>query len=366
MKALKSLLNYSLPLVPSYDTGNVAEDSLCFALYVLKYNSFPNISTFKEIDGSKFGKQFLKNRIILKETIKGGNVVGSQEIFSFDDKLFVALRNRFDRAGLTPWDDLSPIMDFSLASQACVFYKEKKDIKFIEDFFKKNPLKKNERELGLVVMEYKELSLKNMPIKNIDIDFDLNYNADFKQAHKLIVDKLKTQTKGIVFLHGVPGSGKTSYLRWLIANIEKRFIYLPPDLSYILSQPDFLSFLINYPNAILIIEDGENVLLDRTTNKDNAVSNILNLSDGLLSDCLNIQIIVTYNVKGNELDAALFRKGRVICDYEFGTLSEDRVVKLCKKLKKHIIKKSVTLGEIYYDEEDDFAKPQRGKIGLTK
>lgn len=52
-----------------------------------------------------------------------------------------------------------------------------------------------------------------------------------------------------------------------------------------------------------------------------AVSSLLNLSDGILSDILKTSVIVTYNCPKQDVDDALKRKGRLQMDYEFSALS---------------------------------------------
>ena len=46
-----------------------------------------------------------------------------------------------------------------------------------------------------------------------------------------------------------------------------------------ISSPGFLPFLMKYENAVLIIEDAENIIKDRndTTTPSQAVANLLNL-----------------------------------------------------------------------------------------
>ena len=45
--------------------------------------------------------------------------------------------------------------------------------------------------------------------------------------------------KGIVLLHGLPGTGKTTYLRYLIGKIKKRILFLSPNVAGNLMDPDF-------------------------------------------------------------------------------------------------------------------------------
>ena len=78
------------------------------------------------------------------------------------------------------------------------------------------------------------------------------------------------------------------------------------------------------------------------------MTNLLNLSDGLLNDMLNLQIICTFNVDLKKLDSALLRPGRLIARKEFKALSELDANLLAQRLGiKHHFKGPATLGEIY-------------------
>jgi hypothetical protein len=109
---------------------------------------------------------------------------------------------------------------------------------------------------------------------------------------------------------------------------------------------------MQHPNSILIIEDSENIILDRkdTLNPNQAVSNLLNLSDGLLGDAMHQQIITTFNCEMKGIDPALLREGRLIVEHKFEKLSIDNARQLYKEL--HIegadeIQEPMTLAEIY-------------------
>ena len=58
-------------------------------------------------------------------------------------------------------------------------------------------------------------------------------------------------------------------------------------------------------------EDAEKVIGDRQNSGSSVgVSNLLNLSDGILGDILNIHVIATFNMDKERIDSALLRKGR--------------------------------------------------------
>lgn len=191
-----------------------------------------------------------------------------------------------------------------------------------------------------------------------------HYNKGFNAASAKIVDELNsTERNGLVLLHGGAGTGKTSYMKYLLTQVEdKKLIYMPPDMVQHLSSPGFVSFLIaNAKKSILLIEDAENILKKREYDQNQSVSNILNISDGILGDIMQIQIVATFNCNIDEIDPALRRPGRLIKEYYFDKLGIEETSLLLKKvysdtkdqLRSAKIKKLIssnprmTLAEIY-------------------
>ena len=78
----------------------------------------------------------------------------------------------------------------------------------------------------------------------------------------------------------------SSEIRYLVSLIKKRVIFLPPNMAAAITSPELISVLINHPNSIFVIEDAENIIVDRERAGYSPVSALLNISDGLLSDCL--------------------------------------------------------------------------------
>jgi hypothetical protein len=203
-------------------------------------------------------------------------------------------------------------------------------------------------EINLIVQNRNRLELKAMEIKRTKLDLTLFYEDDFKEVDTVIQKRLKQKNdKGIVLLHGLPGTGKTTYLRYLVGKIKKRVLFLSPSVAGNLMNPDFIELLIDNPNTVLIIEDAENIIMDRKYNNSSSVSNLLNISDGLLADFLNVQLICTFNSSLTMVDSALIRKGRLIAKYEFGKLGLEK----SKRLSAHfgfdtVIDKPMTIAEI--------------------
>lgn len=232
----------------------------------------------------------------------------------------------------------------------------------------KAPAKDENYEINIITLDGNRLDLKQLAIKPTALDIDLYYNDDFKVVNATIKERLaKDNDKGIILLHGLPGTGKTTYLRHLIGNMKKKVLFVSPGVAINLMNPEFIDLLIDNPNAVLVIEDAENIIMDRKYNSGSSVSNLLNISDGLLSDCLNVQIICTFNSALNLIDSALLRKGRLIAKYEFGKLDVNKAIKLSEHLGlKQSINKAITLAEITNPEETHYKAPQVQVIGFRR
>ena len=200
-----------------------------------------------------------------------------------------------------------------------------------------------------------------------EIDLELNYGKEFVKKHETIIERLNQQNgSGLVVLNGKPGTGKTTYIKYLTTQIEKRIIFVPPSMAESLTGPNLLPFLMENKNSILIIEDAEKVIGCRESSEtNNSVSNILNMTDGILGDCLSLQVIATLNTPREKIDKALLRKGRLIAEHEFKELPEENVKRLFEKLKvKKDVTKPLTLTEIYNHDEDDQVTEPKKYIGF--
>jgi len=216
-------------------------------------------------------------------------------------------------------------------------------LKSYQERNKRQPL-----EINLVIQQGSRMFLREMEIKRTRLDLELFYEDDFKEADATIVKRLKSKKdKGIVLLHGLPGTGKTTYLRHLVGKIKKRVLFLSPSVAGNITNPDFIELLVNNPETVLIIEDAEQIIMSRKYNSNSAVSNLLNVSDGLLADFLNVQIICTFNSSLSAIDSALLRKGRLIARYEFGKLGINKAQVLSKHLGfDTLINEPMTIAEI--------------------
>ena len=229
---------------------------------------------------------------------------------------------------------------------------------------------KKKCSINLIKSEMGHLDTEEYDLIVPDMDLELNYGSEFIKVHDVIIDRLnKNNDKGIILLHGEPGTGKTSYIKYLTKLIkDKDILFIPPSMAEMLSEPSIIPFLMDQRNTVLIIEDAERVISDREGNGSPAgVSNILNLTDGILADCLNIQVIATFNMKRERIDQALLRKGRLIAEHKFEKLSTEETNKLLKHLgKSQEVNEAMSLADIYNIDVELFKSTNKNtsKIGL--
>ncbi|WP_293686163.1 MULTISPECIES: AAA family ATPase [unclassified Spirosoma] len=226
----------------------------------------------------------------------------------------------------------------------------------------------NQTHIYLIQSGLGGLHTERVEILPPEIDLELHYNDDFPAVHERLVALLaQPKSKGLILLHGEPGTGKTTYIKYLSSLVKKDMLILPPYMTNYLTSPEIIPFLLDNKDSVLIIEDAERILQSREAGGDtNSVSNILNLTDGLLADCMHIQVIATFNASKHLLDKALLRKGRLMVDYAFGKLAPTKANRLLEHLSMdYRTSQPMTLADIFnLDEQTVSGERQEVRMGF--
>lgn len=333
-------------------------------IFLLKYGKIPSTSVDKTIYTDKILKYF--REVGFKEFSKlsnlggrNGIMRGSDEVLWICDERKLLLKTKKDKSS----KEMKVILYYSLEYGEL---NEQIDISFLD----KHKIRKKKSTISLIRSQgggY--LDLEEYEVKIPKTNLKLNYGEEFEKIHQTIIKKLNTKgEKGIVLLHGEPGTGKTTYIKYLSTEIKnKNVIFVPPSMAEMLTDPSIIPFLMDYRDSILIIEDAEKVLGSRESGRTSSqsTSNLLNLTDGILGDCLNIQIVATFNTKRDNIDEAFMRKGRLIAEHKFEKLSVEETNQLLKHIGKDVeVKEGMVLSDIYNIDVDVYKTIKKGKIGF--
>ncbi len=328
-------------------------------LFIMQYDALPSRVALAGVDGkcickmmeAEF-KESIRERLVFSEL--GDRARKEQSDTSYyllDGRLLVEVGS--DRC----------FIFYTAESDQAVFWRLKQRLQRVARQAKRRPL-----EMNMISQGRFGLYLKRLEVKRSRLQIGMYYNDDFGPVDELIRKRLNgKRDKGIVLLHGAPGTGKTSYLRHLMGKIRKRVLYISPENAGRIASPEFIELLSDYPECVLIIEDAEQIIMQRQGGGESGVSNLLNLSDGLLSDFLNVQLICTFNSALSAVDEALLRKGRLIARYEFGKLTVEKAQRLSDTLGfQTLIDKPMTVAEIANQNEFETVPSQRRFIGFRR
>lgn len=343
------------------------------SLFFAVFNEFPSLYTYKSDEA--YSSYYFDTKEILKDL---KNLYGEDDVQLVVYTLFnlqtaeeeTGLNIYLKKEGLFARIEKSPSETYILYRNGNEAEVEKLTEEF-KKFYKKPTLPPN----NVYTVAYENgFYLNKLPTKDFsELDILKHYNDDFAVENEIIKKFVETEDEsGLLILHGDKGTGKSTYIRHLISsNPEKKFVYIPANLVGILSQPNFSTFLMTLQNHIIILEDCEEAIKDRKTNgTPAAVSLLLNLTDGLLSDGLGLKFICTFNDDVKNIDAALLRKGRLISKYEFKALCVEKANELLKTLYEEdykngkyknepVTEKPLSLADIYHFYEASYEKERR-------
>lgn len=324
-------------------------------VYLAYYSEIPCSLTFRDVDDLTFLKEFrnMFGNLILKEFYdKSFEASGKEKlndhIFLLSQKILVYVEKQ-NVVILAPDPELDPVRQI------------------IELVKKLQQKKRKKPEVCVIVSESYGLNTKEIKFKKPKIDLKNNYQDNFPAFHSGVVTELKKKWESGLFLfHGRPGTGKSTYIRYLVKQIRKKTIFLSPKLAGNLDGVEMIKLLLNNKNSLLVIEDAEGLIVSRNQERNAHLSTILNLTDGILGESLGIQIIATFNTDLQSIDPALKRKGRLKGAYEFKALSPKKANILFREQNiDFVTDKEMTLAEIFnLSEEEQYKNPIRKTVGF--
>lgn len=169
--------------------------------------------------------------------------------------------------------------------------------------------------------------------------------------------------------HGIPGTGKSSFIQALASHYKRCICYLQPAQNG-MDDENIRTAILNVPEkAIIVIEDityffgiqkfigGECIESDKKGNSTNVtVSGLLNALDGITS-CNGQLFILTTNHR-DELDPVLIRHGRIDLEVKFTYATVEQMIDMWNSFYPN----DTTLAQNFVDNVSKHFKHQDIKI----
>jgi ATPase family associated with various cellular activities (AAA) len=328
---------------------------LCHPFEQMSENRWHQVSAVGDWDTDGLRKDYLAQMFHSKSSADAGpsgDFDETIETFSFKlaDNVFVSFEMRLPNHGKIDVWAVTP----ELAQQHFLALRSK---------YGRAPKPRRQKEATLLMLKLcdgfveteRVFGLKNFLAGKADLA--LHYGGEFASWAPHYLRTLRSQHSGLSIFRGPPGTGKTSFLRYLIHKLKHShsFYYLPVSHYGMLSDPAMSEFWIKENlrrtgiKKVIILEDAEPLLLERGGDNWRHLSNLLNVSDGLLGEFLRVHILCTMNAEATQIDRAVLRSGRLIASRQFERLRAQDARKLAAAKGLQLSQqKDYSLAEIYH------------------
>jgi predicted AAA+ superfamily ATPase len=314
------------------DDGHLNDFLYCWSEFGLRPNKIVVYNTYSTVEFNNTISEMIIDKNVFTE------IIPSDSSFVINDKMFV----KIDDGLYLSYIVIDRNQENSIINEISFFYKDfKEGSKKVKEIIEKlNSCIVDfceEEGNNLNTISYNNGSLEIEPIDNskCDIDnFDMYYSNDtFKNVKKLI-KKIKRSDKGLSILYGERGTGKTSVINYISSKLDRIVIFIPNNMiEQTINNPDFRKFIKKYYKPVIIIDDCEMMFNEAFAKSNIFVNNLLQMVDGFLSDSVEANIVLIFNVEDeDEIDHSLLDCNNLIDKIKFEELTSDESTELSKHI----------------------------------
>lgn len=226
-----------------------------------------------------------------------------------------------------------------------------------------------------VRLEYKKQRKRNMKWKSHrNKNFSVSYvGKDTVYGFSLSGQSQWYVTDNFMVTHN---TGKTYAVRGLVNEVsEYMCVMLPAKFVSELDSPNLVPMLLEHrfyeeenKPMIMILEDADSCLAQRSADNMSAISSLLNYTDGIFGTAIDLRIVATTNAEYYDMEPALMRPGRLIKQVTFGMLPTERANEAFQRLTNKTdapFNAPATLAEVYATAEGaEIEKKKEKKVGF--
>ncbi|MEJ1960998.1 MAG: AAA family ATPase [Gammaproteobacteria bacterium] len=189
-----------------------------------------------------------------------------------------------------------------------------------------------------------------------------NYDTAVTEGMKRLFSLKSCPKERLILWHGPAGTGKTHALRALIREWQSwcDAAFITDAERFVGGSPTYLFEVANFSSGrtavqaqkrckLIILEDaGELMTMEARATTGQGLSRLLNLTDGLMGQGLNVMVLITTNEPLSSMHPAVIRPGRCLSELEFGALSQNTANRwLREKNVGHTVGEPTSLAQLY-------------------
>lgn len=174
-------------------------------------------------------------------------------------------------------------------------------------------------------------------------------------------DRYLDSSANILLLIGPPGTGKTTFIRGLLAHRDSSAI-----VTYdagLLEKDAFFARFIEDDSSVMVLEDSDAFLKSRSDG-NTMMHRFLNVGDGLVTTKGKKMVFSTNLPSIRDVDSALVRPGRCFDVLTFDLLSKENATKLANRLGVELPPSNnagYSIAEVFHQQSN---KPVARKVGF--
>lgn len=193
-------------------------------------------------------------------------------------------------------------------------------------------------------------------------DLSGNYDTNVVEEMQRLFAIKGCPSERLILWHGPAGTGKTYALRALMREWQSwcDAAFITDAERFIGGSPTYLFRVANFGGGrtsieadkrskLIILEDaGELMTMEARATTGQGLSRLLNLTDGLMGQGLNVVVLITTNEPLSSMHPAVVRRGRCLTEIEFGALSPNTANRWLRAHGSQMeVQGPATLAELY-------------------
>ena len=191
----------------------------------------------------------------------------------------------------------------------------------------------------MLAQHHSELAFENIGLGGMSLIRE-NYEDAVLDGYDHFLAEMSTQDPcGRLFIiTGPPGGGKTHLIKGMLDVGTANYAFVPSTMIPSIAGPQIISAIKNFrlgnetKPLVLVIEDADDCLMPRGPDNMASISTLLNASEGILGQIMDVRIVATTNAKVRDMDSALIRPGRLCARINVDKLSSSMCSSILSRL----------------------------------